>query len=934
VLQKLNHMLTLLISCILLAGASSASSLHPVTSSTQLNAGGGYLSTIVSQPTRSCVDINGGSAKVGMGIDEWSCTGTGNQNFNLNETTDGYFVVQSQLNTLCLDAGAGSVTTGVQVIQKACSGGETQKWKLIANGDGTYFITTPDSTGCLDIFDGLAANGTAVITYACHNSSNQKYLLPGLGTSPALPPAQTPPPVTTPPTGVGIPIPSTSAGAPKIFNASQSVQPGDIAFIQGTNFDGTAQVWVAAQSGATPTKLQIVNRVGTTWMAAQIPQSWNNSMTLWVSNSLGTSNITKLNAAIPWHLDALQLVPGGAFKVFGKNLLAPGCAPVVSVDGQPATVNMSASQENMLVVTAPSTLRPTSASVILVDNGNGSGPVQLDRQISVVTGSGDPLSLGVGWAAGFTYSGRVLNVMTPCNGSTDDSATIQNAINSAAGSGGIVQLPRGTCRLANSLTMRSNVILQGAGIDVTTLRYESNYPIYSQGSDLVGLRDFTLVNAGATQEGPIWKQNTRSFFQRIKIDMGTSRQLFFTGNQNFVVSNCVFLQRGSIGGQNPYLFSFSSGFVFSGNMTTWIDGSPTFQSIHDAIVTGNTFTRDAINQYESVIITTHSFVMDFTYRTAILGNTFNVTNGPVTNKLRNDGETLLTEGGGGNRTENIGTVASATANTIVDPNNVINTNPFGIGLPENYGVAIVSGTGAGQTREVTKYASSTMQVDHAWDVIPDSTSHYATFVWGLEKTIISGNTLDDNPRGIWLYQAALRDVDVVGNTIVNGGGIFVRSFENDAAKQFDPIYDVTVKENNISNSNGLWMSYVNDVFVNKDPIAFGTGNIGIEIRSNSLTANIPNVTSNTEDYANREGYMAVMRSELSSGQATDSVGVLGTIFQENRCINCNSSFVVGSGDYGIVLFQNQPAISSPAFLGDWQTLLPTNSAKSVGTYAQ
>lgn len=886
---------------------------------------------------------------MGLVIDEWQCTRTGNQNFNINPTTDGFFVIQSQLTTMCIDAGVESVTTGAPVVQKACSGGESQKWKLDANSDGTYFITSPDGSGCMDIFDGLATNGTSVITYACHNSSNQKFLVPGLGNTPALPAKAVPPPQSIPPavvppvtatpvpapsSGSGIPTASTSAGAPKIFNASQNVQPGDIVFIQGTNFDTTAQVWLEAQSGATPTKLQIVNRVGATWMAAQTPLTWTGAMTLWVSNSVGTSNMAKLNAAIPWHLDALQLVPGGAFKVFGKNLLAPGCTPVVTVDGQAATVNVSESTENMLVATAPSTIRPTSASIISIDNGNGSGPGTLDRQISVVTGSGDPFSLGVGWAAGFTYSGRTINVMTPCNGSADDSGAIQNAINAAAGSGGIVQLPRGTCRLANSLTMHSNVVLQGAGIDVTTLRYESNYPIYSQGSDLTGLRDFTLVNAGTTQEGPIWKQNTRTFFQRIKIDMGSSRQLFFTGNQNFVVSNCVFIQRGSIGGQNPYLFSFSSGFVFSGNTTTWIDGSPTFQSLHDALVTGNTFTRDASNQYESTIITTHSFVMDFTYRTAILGNTFNVTHGPVTNKLRNDGETLLTEGGGGNRTENIGTVSSATATTISDPNNVINTNPFGTGLPENYGVAIVSGTGTGQTRELTKYASSTMQVDHAWDVIPDSSSHYATFVWGLEKTIISGNTLDDNPRGIWLYQAALRDVDVVGNAIVNGGGIFIRSFEDDSARQFDPIYDINVKGNNISNSNGLWMSYINDVFVNKDPIAFGTGNIGIEIRSNSLTANIPNVTSNVEDYANREGYMALMRSELSGGQASDSVGILGTIFQANRCTNCSTSFVIGSGDFGTVLYQNQPATSSPAFLADWQTLLPTNSAKSFGTLIQ
>ena len=163
------------------------------------------------------------------------------------------------------------------------------------------------------------------------------------------------------------------------------------------------------------------------------------------------------------------------------------------------------------------------------------------------------------------------------------------------------------------------------------------------------------------------------------------------------------------------------------------------------------------------------------------------------------------------------------------------------------------------------YSNNTIQVDHAWEVIPDSTSHYATFVWGLEKTLIEGNTLIENPRGIWLYQAAIREVDIGGNTITNGGGIFVRSFESQAVKQFDPIYDVRVADNNISNSDGIWMSYINVVFVNKDQINFGIADTGVEIRNNSLTANTPNVTSTTEDYANREGFMNLMRSE-STGE--------------------------------------------------------------------
>ena len=176
----------------------------------------------------------------------------------------------------------------------------------------------------------------------------------------------------------------------------------------------------------------------------------------------------------------------------------------------------------------------------------GRVPPKLDRPIAVVPGSGDPFGLGVGWAAGFTFAGRAIAVSTPCNGMQDDSVNIQNAIISAAtNGGGVVQLPSGTCLLVNSLSMRSNVVLQGAGKNSTILKYQSNYPIYSQGSDLVGLRNFTLVNGGTAVEGLIWKQNTRSFFQNIKIESGASRQLYLTGNQNFIVTQTDFVQGGS-----------------------------------------------------------------------------------------------------------------------------------------------------------------------------------------------------------------------------------------------------------------------------------------------------------------------------------------------------------------------------------------------------
>ena len=899
-------------------------------SQAQTNSSTSSTTTIVAESSGSCVDVNGGSSQVGLGIDQWTCSGTSNQSFRFTATSGGSYTIQPQNDNLCLDAGSGSVTTAVQVVQNTCSGGPTQQWKVNPNSDGSFAIMTTNGIGCLDVFAGRKENGTIVTTFACHGSNNESFRMSGFkpasSTSPSTPPAT--PPSTPPSSPSGTtsapppsPTPTSSGAGPKILNAPSNVRAGDIIYIQGTNFDPTAQVWIGGTGGSSAQQLALVNRVGTEWMAAQIPQTWTGAMVMWVSNSSGVSNSIKLNGAVPLNLDALQLVPGGAFKVLGRNLLMPGYTPSVTVNGQAATINVSASNENMLDVTAPRSIGPSSNAVIMVANGNGTGPAELDRHIAVVPGSGDRFGLGIGWAAGFTFSGRTITVSTPCNGSQDDSGNIQNSINSAANGGGVVQLPSGTCLLGNSLTMKSNVVLQGAGKDSTILKYQSNYPIYSQGSDLVGLRNFTLVNGGTAIEGLIWKQNTRSFFQNIKIESGVSRQLYLTGNQNFIVTQTDFVQGGSVGGQNPYLFSDCSGFVFSGNTSISVDGSPTFESVHDALIIGNHFTRNAVNQYESVIITTHQFVMGFAYRIAIMGNTFDVLNGPITNVNRNDGETLLTEGGGGNRTENIGMVASATADTITDPNNTINVNPFGTGLPENYGVAIVSGTGAGQSRDVIGYSNNTIQVDHPWDVIPDSTSHYATFVWGLEKALIEGNTMIGNPRGVWLYQAAVRDVDIGGNTITNGGGIFIRSFESQEIKQFDPIYDVRVTHNRISNSDGLWMSYIIAVFVNKDQTNFGIADLGVEIRNNSLTANTPNVTSQVEDYASLEGFMSLMRSETSGGsQLSSTPMLLGTIFQADQCLNCTTPFIRGTGDYGATFVNNMPASNLPNFPSDWQTL--------------
>ncbi|MDB5819432.1 MAG: hypothetical protein JWQ11_3072, partial [Rhizobacter sp.] len=606
-------------------------------------------------------------------------------------------------------------------------------------------------------------------------------------------------------------LPVVTAAAPLIFNASDSARAGDLVSIQGARFGDSPKVTIENASGGNVQTLAVVNKVGTSWLTVELPSSASGALMLRVNNGASSSLAVPLNAAVAHHLDTTTLSPNGVFRVFGRNLMLTGFTPVVRIGGAAASVDANKSDENMLVVTAPGSLQATSAAVVTVENGSGSGAVTLDRRIAVRTGqSGDAFGLGTGWASGFSaFSSRVvygasdsrLSSKVVCDNRQDAANAIQAAIDLAASNaGGVVQLPSGVCYIGNGLALRSNVVLQGAGRDATTLRYAGNYPLYGVNIDLAGVRNLSLVNAGSVQEGPLLKESKRVFLQNVRFDIGTSRQMFFTDNTDMVVSGTQFTQSGSINENGPYLFNNTAGLVFTGNTTTWVMGANSFGRVHDSFIAGNTFTRDATVQNASGTI--HALTLDFAHRVAVVGNTFNVKNGPITNTTRNDGETLLTEGGGASRTENVGTVMSSDATSLTDSGNTLNVDPFSTGaIPENYGIAIVSGAGAGQHRRVTAYANGKVSVDRAWDVVPEAGSHYASFVWGLEKSMLKNNALSQNPRGIWLYQTALRDVAVIGNSMAEGGGIYLRAYQNLAQKMFIPMYNVRVAGNTVKNTS-------------------------------------------------------------------------------------------------------------------------------------
>jgi hypothetical protein len=182
-------------------------------------------------------------------------------------------------------------------------------------------------------------------------------------------------------------------------------------------------------------------------------------------------------------------------------------------------------------------------------------------------------------------------------------------------------------------------------------------------------------------------------------------------------------------------------------------------------------------------------------------------------------------------------------------------------------------------------------------------------VWGLEKSIIKGNTLIENPRGIWFYHTAVREVDIVANTIIEGGGIFLRSAQILKNQLFVPIYNVRIANNSVVNTTKQWPSYINIQFARTDEMDFGIGTIGIVVRDNTIQANSPNLPLLRTETGEIEGFSSRMQAEgPTQALSKYQTRLLGTIFQNNTCKGCGSDVIVRDGAKGTVLEGNVKTI--------------------------
>ena len=719
---------------------------------------------------------------------------------------------------------------------------------------------------------------------------------------------------------------------PMVFHCTETARPGDVIGLQGDRFGSSPQVWMQHVTGtesfpSPKVRLTVLNNVTDKYVSALIPATETSGLyAVWVKNGSKLSAVQYLNRARAMNANDLcgaEIDPGRSFRLFGRNLYFPGATPTVTFCvgslSLAATVTIAGSDPYQLNVTAPAGIVPGIDYTIRLNNGYGGNYGNFDCEFTLTTRAAgtDVFGLGVPWGADFTFAGNVYNVKTDSrlspkamgDGVTDDSVAIQNAINVANGAGGgVVYFPAGTYKtVMNSaasnyacLDLRSNVVLQGAGMTASTIMLNNGTPASGYGTGLgtyqrsmLGFVDIGFYNAlNGAPTGISDRLCSKTFALRTKFQYDAGKNAWFRTCDRLVVKNCVFVQNLATGQYGEVVwFLDNTNAVFRDNTVTYYFGRIKMMNSSNTLVENNYCTRIGINN--GVLYESGGFDFSSNDNLVLQNNTL-VRGGTDLCTQNNDGEVIMAQD---NVFHNdVGTVTSTASASVTDSSQSWTFN-YGVGEAEfghqPYYLAIVSGTGAGQLRKVTASTSNTLTVSPPWDVIPSAGAHFSLTMTS-RRNIIKNNLLSQQPQGLMTYAIPIQDIVIANNTLSDNGGIWLMTRYDTRGAPYEAFkfsMDTLVVGNTVADYLALytWTDSYARIMIQAYGGGFGTGTYGDQVRNNTLIAPSPNRTD--------EGY-----NLDSSGGA---VSALGTIYQGNKSVNTATAYrVSSSGDYCTVIWDS------------------------------
>jgi hypothetical protein len=143
--------------------------------------GGGFPSgyhQLVIGNNGLCLDVTGDSSTAGAAIEQWTCNGQSNQQFQYLAGSNGYGELQAQNSGQVIAVANGSTTAGTpDIVQQARNGSASSMWKPIQQSDGSYAFQNGNSGLCLDVYGNGANQGQQLDQWQCKNApgTNQDF---------------------------------------------------------------------------------------------------------------------------------------------------------------------------------------------------------------------------------------------------------------------------------------------------------------------------------------------------------------------------------------------------------------------------------------------------------------------------------------------------------------------------------------------------------------------------------------------------------------------------------------------------------------------------------------------------------------------------------------------------------------------------------------
>jgi hypothetical protein len=138
---------------------------------------GGYHRLVVANDSL-CLDVYGNTTASGAAIDQWTCNGQSNQQFQFVPGSGGYGALQAQNSGDVVTVTGTATTAGTpDIAQEPAGSSASSQWLPVQQSDGSWEFKNSASGLCLDVYGAGSNLGQQLDQWACKNApgTNQDF---------------------------------------------------------------------------------------------------------------------------------------------------------------------------------------------------------------------------------------------------------------------------------------------------------------------------------------------------------------------------------------------------------------------------------------------------------------------------------------------------------------------------------------------------------------------------------------------------------------------------------------------------------------------------------------------------------------------------------------------------------------------------------------